>query len=154
MDAADGQSAKGELEGGWTRTFPNYTPDQLFTLVSDVESYPRFIPGCVAARVVSRAEDHWRVDNVFHVGPVRSRFVSMARFHAPNLLEITAEDGPWQRFLLRWQLDPEADGCRVECSFSVAFRSRAVQAVARLGMGELDRRIIAAFEKQAARLYG
>ena len=31
-----------------------YPADQLFDLVADVESYPKFLPWCTAARVISR----------------------------------------------------------------------------------------------------
>lgn len=154
MGAAQSDGTKGEIEGGWNRVFPGYTPTQLFALVSGVENYPRFIPGCVAARVVERNGDQWLVDNVFHVGPIRSRFKSFARLESPHRLSISAEDGPWKMFRLVWTLDPDGDGCRVSCDFSVSFSSRAVAAVARLGVGEMDRRIIASFEKQALTLYG
>ena len=32
------------------------TPARMFELINDIESYPSFVPGCTAARVVSRKE--------------------------------------------------------------------------------------------------
>lgn len=148
------EGAKEELTGGWSRFFPDYTPEQLFDLVSNVESYPRFLPGCTAARIKEQNGDLWIVDNVFAIGPMRSRFESQARAKRPNLLSISSSDGPWKEFNLTWELEAEGDGCRVTCKFSVSFASKAIAAAARLGLKEMDRRIISGFEKQAAKLYG
>jgi len=32
-----------------------YTPEQLFSLVADIERYPEFLPWCVGARIKKRA---------------------------------------------------------------------------------------------------
>jgi coenzyme Q-binding protein COQ10 len=143
------------LSGGWERDFPQYRPAQLFALVADIERYPRFVPGCVATRILARDGPLWTVDNVFGFGPLRSRFTTLAEIEAPHFLRITSSDGPWRQFALTWRLDPQgADGCRLGCAFAVTFRSRPLAALARLGQGEMDQRIIAAFEKRAKSLYG
>lgn len=144
----------GALAGGWELLFPRYTPAQLYELVADIESYPRFVPGCVATRVIARAATEWRVDNLFGFGPVRSRFSSLTRADAPHRLEVRSSDGPWKSFHLVWQLDPAAAGCRLGCSFAVEFISPALATLAAFGMPEMERRIIAAFEKRAEALYG
>jgi len=147
-------SARG-LTGGWDKVFPAYAQTQLFALVSDIETYPHFIPGCVATRVLEReSERSWRVDNLFGFGPVRSRFTSRAHLHPPERLEISSSDGPWRDFRLTWRMMPEGDGCRVGCRFSAEFRSLLTATMARAGLAELERQTIAAFEKRARILYG
>jgi Polyketide cyclase / dehydrase and lipid transport len=59
------------------REFPRFKPEQLFALVSDVESYPIFIPSCVSARIVEKRERIWRVENVFGVGPYAGAFCAL-----------------------------------------------------------------------------
>ncbi len=141
------------LAGGWTRAFPHYSVDQLFGLIADIESYPSFIPGCVATRVLDRDGDRWRVDNLVRFGPLRSRFVSLAEFDAPSRLVISSDNGPWRDFRLAWRLSPSHRGSRLACSFAAAFRSRMVATVARLGLPDIERATIAAFEHRAQALY-
>lgn len=147
-------SAGGPLVGGWELAFPLYTPAQLFVLASDIESYPFFVPGCVATRIIERRDNSWRVDNVFAFGPVRHRFISIAEVNAPEGLDITSTDGPWKSFSLEWRFTPLAEGCLLTCRFSAEFRSGVVATIASLGQHGAERRIMSAFERRAKALYG
>ena len=143
------------LRRHWRMRFPAYSAEQLFALAADIESYPNFMPGCVATRVVERrADGTWLVDNVFGFGPLRPRFRSTARPQAPERLEIVSQDGPWKRFAMTWTFTPEGDGCAVDLEVEVAFRSAMLAALARTGLPAAEPRIIHAFEERAKRLYG
>jgi coenzyme Q-binding protein COQ10 len=134
--------------------FPRYSAAQLFALASDIEKYPHFVPGCVAARIVEKGETRWRVDNVFAVGPMRYRFTSIADVDPDNALDIRSSEGPWKSFRLSWRFTELAEGCRVGCRFAVEFRSGVLAAVAHFVTQATERRIMAAFEKRARALYG
>ncbi len=142
------------MVGGWELFFPTYTAEQLFALASDIESYPFFIPGCVATRVIERRDNLWRVDNVFAFGPVRHRFISDAELNPPEGLDITSNDGPWKTFHLSWRFMPQDQGCKLACRFLAEFRSGVVATLASLGQSGTERRIMAAFERRAKALYG
>lgn len=144
----------GPLTGGWELNFPDYTPAQLFALASDIESYPYFVPGCVATRIVERRANVWRVDNVFAFGPMRHRFTSVAELNAPEGLDITSVDGPWKAFCLSWRFTPAEDGCLLACRFQAEFRSGVAATIASLGLHGAERRIMNAFERRAKALYG
>ncbi len=150
----DKVSAGVPLVGGWDLAFPRYTPAQLFALASDIESYPFFVPGCVATRIIERRDNLWRVDNVFAFGPVRHRFFSYAELNPPDGLEITSTDGPWKSFRLSWQFASLEEGCQLGCRFSAEFRSGVVATIASLGQHGAERRIMTAFERRAKALYG
>ena len=144
----------GRLTGGWKRSFPMFSPAQLFALVSDIESYPQFVPGCVKTRILAKGDNHWRVDNVFRFGPIRSRFITLADFHPPGRVEIASSDGPWTSFLLVWGFEPAGAGCLVSCRYAVNFRSRLLATLASFGLAKAERQVAAAFEKRAWALYG
>jgi coenzyme Q-binding protein COQ10 len=138
----------------WKREFPRFTPEQLFALVSDVESYPIFIPGCVSARIVAKNERIWRVDNVYGVGPIRRHFLSIAELDPPHAIKISSNDGLWRDFQMSWRFEPSGSGCRVSCTSSAEFRSPVLAALARISESEMEDRIIAAFEARARALFG
>lgn len=148
-------AAEPALRRHWRLEFPAFSAERLFALVADIESYPQFMPGCVATRILERrADGSWLVDNVFGFGPLRSRFRSTARFEAPAWLEIVSQDGPWRRFAMRWTFTPDGAGCHVEVEVTVDFRSALLAALARSGLPATEPRIIRAFEERAQRLYG
>ena len=147
--------AESGLRRHWRMRFPAYSVEQLFALAADIGSYPAFMPGCGATRVLERrADGTWLVDNVFGFGPLRQRFRSVARPQPPERLEILSQDGPWRRFAMVWTFTPEGAGCAVDVEVEVAFRSGLVAALAGGRLPAAEPRIIHAFEERAKRLYG
>ncbi len=142
------------VRGDWRMEFPDHSPDQMFALAADIESYPRFVPWCIATRILSRHDDHWRCDNVFGAGPLRLRFHTRAAFDPPHAIDITSTDGPFRSFRLYWRFVPEGTGVRVDAGFEAHFKSDMVGLLARVSLAEVERRIIAAFRRRAQQLYG
>ncbi|HVI49858.1 MAG TPA: type II toxin-antitoxin system RatA family toxin [Candidatus Sulfotelmatobacter sp.] len=144
------------LTGEWSLSFPRYRPDQLFSLVSAIEDYPSFVPGCVATRVTCRQGLVWQVDNLFGFGPFRSRFSSETHLDPPHSATVVSMDGPWRHFQLDWRLRDGAGGagCDLTCAFVADFKSSMLAAVARPALPETVRRTILAFESRAAQLFG
>jgi len=124
----------------------------LFAVAADIERYPEFVPGCLAARVVERRPDLWIVDNSFSFGPARSDFRSRAAFDPPHGLTISSEDGPWREFRLAWGFGDERGGCRLTCAMTLDFRSPMLAALATLAAPGLERDVVAAFETRARRV--
>jgi coenzyme Q-binding protein COQ10 len=136
------------------RLYANYAPEALFSLVDDVESYPAFAPFCRGARVLARAGDWRRVENVFGFGPWRFVFISEARAAPPRELVIESFDRPFRVFRLRWLFEPQDGGCRMTCEWRMEFSSPALKLAAALAADEAQNRALAAFERRAALAFG
>jgi coenzyme Q-binding protein COQ10 len=137
------------LRRRWSRRIVGCATQTLFAIVADVERYCEFVPGCVSARIVERQADRWIVDNVFGFGPLRSHFRSLAKLEPPNALTISSRDGPWRDFLVQWRFRQEGETCALSCDVKLGFRSPLLAALARVAAGEVERRLIAAFESRA-----
>jgi coenzyme Q-binding protein COQ10 len=148
------EAGRDAVRGDWTMGFASRTPDQLFTLAADIESYPRFVPWCIATRILARADDHWRCDNLFGVGPIRLRFHTRAEFEPPHVIRITSSDGPFRSFQLYWRFAPDDGGTRVDAGFEARFNSDVLRLAARVSLAEVERRVIAAFRRRVEQLYG
>jgi len=138
----------------WKREFPSFKPEQLFALVSDVENYPIFMPACVSARILEKSERIWQVENVFGVGPVRRRFLCVAKLDPPRAIDISSNDGLWRDFHISWRFESSGSGCCVSCASRAVFRSPLLAALAKISQGEMEDRIISAFEARARTLFG
>lgn len=150
-----GAEEKDAVVGGWRIDFARRTAAELYAIASDVESYPQFVPWCVAARILARDGDSLSVDNVYGVGPLRIRFRSRAVLDPPHGLVIRSEDGPFRSFRLSWAFAPRPrGGATVEARFEAVPCSELLRLVARISLREAERRIVASFRRRAESLYG
>lgn len=141
-----------------TKQLP-YTADQMYTLVADVGKYPEFLPWCAAARVRSTEEKDDRVemlaDLVISFKVFRERFGSRVTLW-PEKGQIDTEylDGPFRYMESRWNFKDVDGGCEVSFFVDFEFKNRILQGAAGMFFYEAMQRIVRAFERRAAALYG
>ncbi len=127
----------------------------LFKLVTDIEAYPRYMPGWRSVRVVTRMPERVVVEQTVSLGGMRVTFLSTADADPPRRLEIRANDGPFRHFRLLWLFTPATPTeTVVQVALELAFRSRTLERLAAPVMPIMLRRVIAAFERRAAQCFG
>lgn len=149
-----------------------YAAHQIWDLVADVARYPEFLPWTAAARIRARrplpergpGAELMEADLVISFKVFRERFGSrVVLLPAESRIETEYLDGPFRYLKSFWQIDPDpgADlgagptgGCRVRFEVDFEFRNRVLQAVIGVVFDEAMRRVVGAFEKRAAALYG
>ncbi|EME69418.1 oligoketide cyclase/lipid transport protein [Paramagnetospirillum caucaseum] len=143
------------LKGGWRIDVPRHTPEELYALAVDIESYPRFLPWCQQARIRARDGDRIEVDNLFGLGPMQARFTSQALEEPPERLTITSQDGPFRRFRLIWEFAPLGEeGCRVEASYKMELRSPMLHSMAAMTLPAMEHKVVRNFKERIRRVYG
>ena len=149
-----------------TRPLP-WTAQQMYDLVADVERYPEFLPWNAAARIRARhpGEDGSEVleaDLVISFKVFRERFGSRVVLW-PEAMKIDTEylDGPFKFMRSNWAFRdlPDTDegkpgGSEVAFFVDFEFRNPILQRIIGVVFGEAMTRIVRAFEKRAAELYG
>src|ERR1700712_885868 len=89
-----------------------YTPEQLFELVADVGSYPRFLPWCVASRIRTRTETELVADLTIGFGPFRESFTSRVTLDRPGKIMVRYENGPFRYLNNQWGFTPAPPGLK------------------------------------------
>ena len=142
-----------------TRTLP-YGAQQMYDLVADVASYPKFLPWCAAARIrkVTPAADHsvMDADLVISFKVFREKFGSRVVLW-PEQKKIDTEylDGPFRYMKSSWAFrDVEGGGCEVDFFVDFEFKNAVLQGIIGVVFNEAMQRIVRAFERRAAELYG
>lgn len=143
-----------------TRQLP-YTAQQMFDLVADVGSYPQFLPWNSAARIRTRTPiegggELMEADLVISFKVFRERFGSRVTLW-PDQKKIDTEylDGPFKYMKSTWSFrDRPEGGCEVEFFVDFEFRNAILQGIIGVVFNEAMQRIVRAFEKRAAQLYG
>jgi len=141
------------------KTLP-YSATQMYDLVADVASYPQFLPWNSAARITSRTPiaggEMMEADLVISFKVFRERFASRVMLY-PGEKRIETEylDGPFKYMKSTWEFkDRDGGGCDVEFFVDFEFRNAILQGIIGLVFNDAMQRIVRAFERRAAVLYG
>jgi coenzyme Q-binding protein COQ10 len=132
-----------------------YTPEQLFTLVADIERYPEFLPWCIGARIRERHGNTIKADLAIGFKMYRERFTSEVTLEPPGQIHVAYSDGPFRYLQNQWKFEAGPDGgCIVDFYVDFEFKSKMLQKVIEVLFSEAVRRMVAAFEGRARQLYG
>ncbi|HEX9858034.1 MAG TPA: type II toxin-antitoxin system RatA family toxin [Paracoccaceae bacterium] len=142
-----------------TRTLP-YSAAQMYDLVADVASYPQFLPWTAAARIRSRRPieggEVMEADLVISFKVFRERFGSRVTLY-PGRKRIDTEylDGPFRHMRSTWVFrDLPGGGCEVDFFVDFEFRNAILQGVIGMVFNDAMHRVVRAFERRAAEMYG
>jgi ribosome-associated toxin RatA of RatAB toxin-antitoxin module len=104
-------------------------PARLFALISDVERYPQFVPGCTHARIESRAQHEVVATIGVRRGALRAEFTTRNELEPERRVTMHLVRGPFRLLEGEWLLIPIGQrGCRVELTMRFAF-SNPVSAI-------------------------
>jgi coenzyme Q-binding protein COQ10 len=140
------------------KTLP-YSSQQMYNLVSDVGSYPKFLPWCAAARVNSIIDDGsnqvMSADLVISFKVFREQFCSEVSLSPKEyFIQTKYLDGPFKHMNSTWQFNECTKGCTVEFFVDFEFKSLILQSLIGLVFNDAMHRIVRAFETRADALYG
>lgn len=147
-----------------TKRLP-YTAQQMYDLVADVGSYPKFLPWNSAARIRSRAPvaardprgggEVMEADLVISFKVFRERFGSRVTLW-PSQMKIDTEylDGPFRHMRSNWAFRDIPGGCEVDFHVDFEFRNAILQGIIGVVFNDAMQRVVRAFERRAAELYG
>ncbi len=141
-----------------TKRLP-YTAQQMYDLVADVARYPEFLPWNSAARIRSRTPipggELMEADLVISFKVFRERFGSRVQLLSEDRRILTEYiDGPFRFMRSTWEFRDAPGGCEVEFFVDFEFRNAILQGIIGVVFNEAMTRIVRAFERRAADLYG
>ena len=141
------------------RRFLPYTPEQVFDLVADVRSYPRFVPWIEALRVredtVTDGRGRLVADMVVGYKMFRETMRSAVDLdRAARTIDVDYVRGPLERLTNNWRFEAAEGGATVDFRIDFAFKSRLMSAAAGQLMERGFLRLVESFEAEAARRYG
>ena len=133
----------------------------MFDLVADVQSYPRFVPLCRSLSVRRRdtlpdGREVIIAEMTVAYKFIRETFTSRVVLDRANsVIDVAYLDGPFKEFHNRWTFRPVAEGVTdVDFSIRYEFKSRALAMVMGSVFDSAFRRFASAFEDRANEVYG
>ncbi len=137
-----------------TRQLP-YSPEQMFDLVADVQSYEQFLPWVSAIRVRSDSATEMVADMVVGFKGLSESFTSRVHKERPHRVHVDYLDGPLKHLSNDWTFRPDGEGgVLIDFEVDFAFKNRLFEMIAGQMFDKALRKMIGAFEERARALYG
>ena len=137
-----------------------YSALEMFSLVSDIESYPDFLPWCSGARILREYQENNKhiiiADLIISFKAFREKFTSEVTLDIQSKeILVNYVDGPFKYLINKWQFIEKTNGsCVANFNVEFEFKSRILQALIGIVFNDAMLRIVDAFERRAFELYG
>ncbi|KTC92689.1 type II toxin-antitoxin system RatA family toxin [Legionella cincinnatiensis] len=102
----------------------NYTCEQMFALVNEVERYAEFLPYCSESLVHHRDEDEVQATLVIGAAGMSKSFTTRNRLQINKMIEIRLVDGPFSHLEGFWRFDEVEEGCKISFDLEFEFAGR------------------------------
>ncbi|MCT4634709.1 MAG: type II toxin-antitoxin system RatA family toxin [Rickettsiales bacterium] len=130
-----------------------YDAKFLFDLVADIESYPEFLPWCVAARINDRKNNIIYAELVIKYKLFRSSYVSKVTLIPNKEIVVELADGPFKNLQNHWKFTPNANGVDAEFMLDFTLKSKILNNIISNEFDYYSNKLIDAFLKRAALIH-
>jgi ribosome-associated toxin RatA of RatAB toxin-antitoxin module len=138
-----------------------YSPREMYSLVTDVEQYPLFLPWCAQAEVVARHDDGMTAKMHMAYGGVRHAFTTRNVHREDESVVMGLVDGPFSLLDGTWRFLPlaapgeaQARACKIEFDMRYAFANRALEALISPVFDHVANTLVDTFVTRAEQIYG
>ncbi|MTH48407.1 type II toxin-antitoxin system RatA family toxin [Escherichia alba] len=131
-----------------------YSTQQMYQLVNDVLSYPRFLPGCTGSRVLESTPGQMTAAIDVSKAGISKTFVTRNQLTRNESILMNLVDGPFKKLTGGWTftaLSPEA--CRVEFNLDFEFTNKLIELAFGRIFRDLAANMVQAFTQRAKEVY-
>ena len=101
-----------------------HSAQQMFALINDIEAYPQFMSGCLAAEIINQTDDTVEARLTLGKSGFQQSFVTRNTLIPPETMLMHFVEGPFKTFEGRWQFDALSDSaCKVSLYLEFEFSS-------------------------------
>lgn len=132
-----------------------HSAEQLYTLVNDVEAYPRFMEGCVGAEVLRADEASMEARLDLARGGITQSFTTLNVLRPHESITLSLKQGPFDHFAGAWRFVALAPGaCKVSLDLEFRVRGGLLSAAAARLLDRVTSNLVDAVVRRAGELYG
>jgi ribosome-associated toxin RatA of RatAB toxin-antitoxin module len=135
-----------------------YSAEEMFALVTDVDSYPAFLPWCDQASVLLQDEEGMTAKVGISFGGIRQSFTTRNTHVPGRQVHLQLIDGPFSKLDGQWTFSPVGEdrqrACKVDLMLRYDFDNFALAALIGPVFGKIAGSLVDAFVKRAAQVYG
>ena len=134
-----------------------FSAQEMFSLVTDVDHYPQFLPWCDQASVLSQEDDAMTARVGISFGGLKQSFTTRNTHVGDREIHMELVEGPFSKLNGHWTFTPLAEGqraCKVEFTLRYDFSSITLAALVGPVFDKIAGSLVDAFVKRANQVYG
>ena len=133
----------------------NFSAQQMYALIGDVESYPQFLPWCERAIVSVRESDRTVATLHINFHGVKEAFTTENLNHPGTAIDMRLLAGPFRSLSGKWLFTALTErACKVEFSLRYQFSSRLLEKAVGAVFRDITDGLIDAFARRAEIKFG
>jgi ribosome-associated toxin RatA of RatAB toxin-antitoxin module len=131
-----------------------HTAEQMFSLVDDIEAYPRYLSSCKSATILSRTEGFVEAELCLSKSGIEQSFSTRNTNKKFDSIEMQLLDGPFTRFDGEWSFrEYQGLGCKVEFHLEFEMKRSILQKMISQVVVEASNKLVDAICKRADEIY-
>lgn len=132
-----------------------FSAQQMFSLVADIESYPKFLLWCGGARILVQNDDEVvAAINIAYHG-IHKTFTTRNRLQQGKLMEVRLVEGPFKHLHGFWQFQAlDRSSSKISLDLEFDFSNRILELTLGPVFSNIANSLIDSFSKRATVLYG
>ena len=108
----------------------NFSAEQMFDLVNDIENYPHFMQGCTAARVISSNEEELVGELTLSKAGIKQTLTTRNLLVPGREMSMELLEGAFTTFSATWRFNPLTEtACKVSLEMEFEFAGGLVDIV-------------------------
>lgn len=135
-----------------------YSAAEMFALVTDIPSYPEFLPWCDEAEIVSRNANGMEARIGLAFAGIKQSFTTRNTHEADRKVCLKLVDGPFSKLDGQWDFVPVGAGgeraCKIELNLRYDFDNAALATLVGPVFDKIAGSLVDAFVKRAGKVYG
>lgn len=132
-----------------------YTPEEMYVLVNDIESYPAFLPWCTAAKILTQQEESLTATLSLALGKIKQSFTTENTMKEGSRIEIQLIEGPFKYLSGYWKFNREDEqSCHIQLHMNFEFKNKIVKHTLGKAFYKVMDSLVESFVQRAQQVYG
>ena len=132
-----------------------YSAEKLFDLIADIESYPDYMDGCVAAKILKQEGNIVEAQLDLKKGGVSQRFSTRNYLQRPQKITMALVEGPFDSLQGEWYFKSLAEeACKVSLDLNFTMNSSLANKAIENLFENIARNLVNSLCRQANKQFG
>jgi ribosome-associated toxin RatA of RatAB toxin-antitoxin module len=131
-----------------------HSAEAMFNLVNDVESYPKFLPGCTDSKILNNSEQSMSASLLVSKAGIKQWFTTENVLYPGERIEMQLVDGPFRSLSGGWTFSALSDeACKIELNLHFEFANKLAEMAFGKVFNSLASSMVTAFTERAKSIY-
>ena len=132
-----------------------YTPEEMYVLVNDIESYPVFLPWCTAAKISFQQEESLTATLSLALGKIKQSFTTENTMQDGSRIDMQLIEGPFKHLSGYWRfIQEDEQSCYVQLHMHFEFKNKIIKHTLGKAFYKVMDTLVDSFVQRAQQIYG